>query len=100
MDFMLLMLTEQSSTKKQKVDGESGMRSFEAGPSVIISEGLANFFGVGGREMLQSEVVRRIWEYIKVHNLEVGNQVDHHCLYHNAFNSASNITWIMRAMFL
>ncbi|KAK2639865.1 hypothetical protein Ddye_027660 [Dipteronia dyeriana] len=62
--------TKQSSTKKQKVDGESGMRSFEVGPSVIISEGLANFFGVGGREMLQSEVLRRIWEYIKVHNLE------------------------------
>lgn len=41
-------------------------------PSVIISEALANFFGVDGREMLQSEVLRRIWEYIKVNHLEVG----------------------------
>ncbi|KAL5735821.1 hypothetical protein ACOSP7_030280 [Xanthoceras sorbifolium] len=62
--------TKQSSRKRQKVDEESGMRSSEAGPSVIVSEGLANFFGVGGREMLQSEVLRRIWEYIKVNNLE------------------------------
>ncbi|KAB1226985.1 Upstream activation factor subunit spp27 [Morella rubra] len=62
--------TKQSGSKKPKVDPESVPKSTESGPSVIISEALATFFGVGGREMLQSEVLRRIWEYIKLHNLE------------------------------
>lgn len=39
---------------------------------MVISEALANFFGTSGREMLQSEVLRRVWEYIKVNHLEVG----------------------------
>ncbi|KAE8125451.1 hypothetical protein FH972_020258 [Carpinus fangiana] len=62
--------TKQSSPKKLKVEVEPAMKSSESGPSVIISEALANFFGVVGREMLQSEVLRRIWEYIKLNNLE------------------------------
>ena len=53
---------------------ESGTRSAEPTPSVIISDALANFFGITGREMLQSEVLRRIWEYIKVNQLEVSNR--------------------------
>ncbi|XP_027340943.1 uncharacterized protein LOC113854239 isoform X3 [Abrus precatorius] len=62
--------TKQSVAKKQKVDVESGTKTAEPTPSVIISDALANFFGVTGREMLQSEVLRRIWEYIKVNQLE------------------------------
>lgn len=65
------MLSEQSGSKKAKVEVESAMRSSDPSPSVIISEALANFLGVGEREMLQSEVLRRIWEYIKLSNLEV-----------------------------
>lgn len=45
----------------------------ESGPSpVIISEALAKFLGTGGREMLQAEATKRVWEYIKVNHLEVG----------------------------
>ncbi|KAF3453370.1 hypothetical protein FNV43_RR03810 [Rhamnella rubrinervis] len=62
--------TKQSVPKKRKVDVESGTKSTESAPSVIISEALANFLGVGEREMLQSEVLRSIWEYIKVNHLE------------------------------
>ncbi|RDY04148.1 spp27, partial [Mucuna pruriens] len=62
--------TKQPVPKKQKVDVESGTKSAEPTPSVIISDALANFFGITGREMLQSEVLRRIWEYIKVNQLE------------------------------
>ncbi|XP_061360956.1 uncharacterized protein LOC133304894 [Gastrolobium bilobum] len=62
--------TKQPVPKKQKVDVESGTKSAEPAPSVIISDALANFFGITGREMLQSEVLRRIWEYIKVNQLE------------------------------
>lgn len=57
-------------SKKTKVDAESGTVSADAGPSVIISEALASFFAVSEREMLQSEVLRQIWEYIKVNHLE------------------------------
>lgn len=39
---------------------------------VVISDALANFFGTGEREMLQSEALRRIWDYIKHNQLEVG----------------------------
>ncbi|CAN1773701.1 Upstream activation factor subunit spp27 [Linum perenne] len=39
-------------------------------PSVGISDELANFFGVGAREMLQSEVFNRVWDYISSNNLE------------------------------
>jgi upstream activation factor subunit UAF30 len=49
------VLSEQSSPKKLKVEVEPAMKSSESGPSVIKSEALANFFGVVGREMLQSQ---------------------------------------------
>ncbi|XP_054796631.1 upstream activation factor subunit spp27-like [Prosopis cineraria] len=63
--------TKQPVRKKQKADAESGTQSADSAPlSVIISDTLANFFGTTGREMLQSEVLRRIWEYIKVNQLE------------------------------
>ncbi|KAJ7963709.1 Upstream activation factor subunit spp27 [Quillaja saponaria] len=63
--------TKQPASKKQKIDVvETAMKSTDPAPSVVLSEALANFFGIGGREMLQSEVLRRIWEYIKVNHLE------------------------------
>ncbi|ESW18542.1 hypothetical protein PHAVU_006G049900 [Phaseolus vulgaris] len=62
--------TKKPVPKKQKVDVDSGKRIAEPTPSVVISDALANFFGVTEREMLQSEVLRRIWEYIKVNQLE------------------------------
>ncbi|KAI3466450.1 hypothetical protein Pfo_023113 [Paulownia fortunei] len=57
-------------TKKAKVDVESGSRSDDPVPIVIISEALASFFGTDEREMSQAEVLRQMWEYIKVHQLE------------------------------
>lgn len=76
---------ETSRSKKLKVDVEPATESAESGPpathssllapessppAVIISEALANFFGTGEREMLQSEALGRVWEYIKVNHLE------------------------------
>ncbi|KAG2688539.1 hypothetical protein I3760_09G100300 [Carya illinoinensis] len=62
---------ESGQAKRLKVDVESTTESTEPGSSpVIISEALAKFLGIGGREMLQSEVLRRVWEYIKVNHLE------------------------------
>lgn len=62
--------TKVSQSKKLKVDADPGVRSPEIAPSVKISEALANFFGVNDREMLQSEITRRIWEYINVNHLQ------------------------------
>ncbi|KAM7252114.1 hypothetical protein ACFE04_023997 [Oxalis oulophora] len=61
--------TKKSGAKKQKIDLESVPITNES-PSIIISEALANFCGISEREILQSEVLRRIWEYINLNNLE------------------------------
>lgn len=60
------MCTEETQLKKQKLDADSG-----ADPSVQISEALASFFGVSKREMPQSDITKRIWEYINVNQLQV-----------------------------
>ncbi|XP_016492438.1 uncharacterized protein LOC107811957 [Nicotiana tabacum] len=56
--------------KRVKTEVESGSKSEEAAPVVIISEALANFLGTSEREMTQAEVLRQVWEYIKVNHLE------------------------------
>ncbi|KAA8520183.1 hypothetical protein F0562_014439 [Nyssa sinensis] len=67
---------ESGQAKRLKVDVEPATESTEPGPMpVIISEALAKFFGTGEREMLQSEALRRVWDYIKVNHLEVGSKV-------------------------
>ncbi|KAL7088013.1 hypothetical protein ACP275_13G103700 [Erythranthe tilingii] len=59
------------SAKKPKVDAvESGSKVDDPVPHVIISEALASFFGIDEREMSQAEVLRQMWEYIKVNHLE------------------------------
>lgn len=57
--------------KRLKVENvESATECTEPGaPLVIISTALARFFGTGEREMLQSEVMRRVWEYIRINQL-------------------------------
>lgn len=55
-----------------KVDTEIKTESAEPAPSTVaISEALAKFLGTEGREMQQSEAIRLVWEYIKLHHLEV-----------------------------
>ncbi|KAG8386060.1 hypothetical protein BUALT_Bualt03G0109700 [Buddleja alternifolia] len=58
------------NAKKPKVDVESGSKSDEPVPIVMISDALATFFGTDEREMSQAEVLRQMWEYIKVNQLE------------------------------
>ncbi|XP_031106832.1 uncharacterized protein LOC116011411 isoform X2 [Ipomoea triloba] len=58
------------NTKRIKTDEETGSRTDESVQIVIISEALANFFGTSEREMSQAEVLRQVWEYIKVNQLE------------------------------
>lgn len=64
---------ESSQAKRAKVEVESITEtdSIEHGASpVMISETLAKFLGTEGREMLATEAENRVWEYIKVNNLE------------------------------
>ncbi|KAK6947008.1 DEK, C-terminal, partial [Dillenia turbinata] len=58
------------NSKKVKVEVEPVPRSNESGSPVIISEALAHFFGTSGREMMPSEVLRGVWDYIRVNHLE------------------------------
>ncbi|XP_068634191.1 uncharacterized protein [Aristolochia californica] len=39
-------------------------------PPILISDLLANFFGTGEKEMQQPEAEKRVWDYIKVNQLE------------------------------
>lgn len=39
--------------------------------TVMISDALAKFFGTEEKEMLQTDALKRIWEYIKLNQLEV-----------------------------
>lgn len=60
-----------SQAKRVKVDVESAPVSNDSGSSsVVISEELAKFLGTGEKEMIRSEALRRVWEYIKVNHLE------------------------------
>ncbi|KAL2495536.1 SWIB complex BAF60b domain-containing protein [Forsythia ovata] len=62
---------ESYQAKKPKVEDYPEKGSTEpTPPPVIISDSLLKFFGTGEREMLQSEALGRVWEYIKVNQLE------------------------------
>ncbi|KAL3644072.1 hypothetical protein CASFOL_012004 [Castilleja foliolosa] len=58
------------ATKKPEVGVETVSQSVDPVPIVIISDALAGFFGTEEREMSQAEVLRQMWEYIKIHQLE------------------------------
>ncbi|KZV56373.1 hypothetical protein F511_00370 [Dorcoceras hygrometricum] len=57
-------------SKIPKADVESGSKSDDPVPIVLISETLAGFFETDEREMSQAEVLRQMWEYIKLNQLE------------------------------
>ncbi|TKY53958.1 Upstream activation factor subunit spp27 [Spatholobus suberectus] len=63
--------TKESQSKRVKLEAEIKIESAEpASSTVVISEALAKFLGTEGREMQQSEAIRLVWEYIKLHHLE------------------------------
>lgn len=60
------------SKRLKRSDKEVGV-SLETQASqypVVISDALAEFFGMGEREILQSEALKRVWDYIKAKHLE------------------------------
>lgn len=72
--FILQYFAEDSAPDPKRLkaaDVEPPTKCAESSPPVIISDALAKFFGTGEREMLQSEAVRRVWDYVRVNQLEV-----------------------------
>ncbi|KAI6704624.1 hypothetical protein NL676_007586 [Syzygium grande] len=62
---------ESGQAKRLKVSAEPRNIGSQPGSSpVIISEALAKFLGTGEREMLPSKAHERVWEYIRIHQLE------------------------------
>ncbi|CAK7345058.1 unnamed protein product [Dovyalis caffra] len=62
---------ESGQAKRVKVDVETPTENTEPAASlVVISEGLAEFLGTTEREMTQTEASKRVWEYIKLKQLE------------------------------
>ncbi|KAJ0239521.1 Uncharacterized protein HA466_0231430 [Hirschfeldia incana] len=54
-----------------KTETETGTTNPVSSTSTVaLSEPLAKFFGTGETEMKDEDVIRRVWEYIKLNNLE------------------------------
>ncbi|KAL0399161.1 UNVERIFIED_CONTAM: Upstream activation factor subunit UAF30 [Sesamum radiatum] len=76
MSYCIFAEQTAENAKRPKVDvvkanvPGSDSKSDDPVPIVLISEALASFFGTEEREMSQAEVLRQMWEYIKVNQLE------------------------------
>lgn len=74
--FCLTEQEEPSQAKKVKVElVDSGLPTGngEPRPILVMSEALSHFFGTEEREVLKAEVLKGIWEYIRVNKLEVSH---------------------------
>ncbi|KAG7546586.1 DEK C-terminal [Arabidopsis suecica] len=67
---------DSGQAKKAKAEVETKTETTEpvnstaVSSTVALSEPLAKFFGTGEAEMTDEEIIRRVWEYIKLNNLE------------------------------
>lgn len=67
-----VFFAEEPSKKKQKATEAASATETDAGQTlVMVSDELAKFFGSGEREMLQSEALKRVWDYIDTYQLKV-----------------------------
>lgn len=65
----------QAKRAKAEVETKTETETTEpvsSSSTVALSEPLARFFGTGETEMKDEVIIRRVWEYIKLNNLEVG----------------------------
>ncbi|KAL1201710.1 hypothetical protein V5N11_006251 [Cardamine amara subsp. amara] len=53
-----------------KTETTEPVSSTTVSSTVALSEPLAKFFGTGETEMADEEIIRRVWDYIKLNNLE------------------------------
>ncbi|XP_010928869.1 uncharacterized protein [Elaeis guineensis] len=70
----------EPDSKKLKTEDVVAAAEPDAGQyHVIISDTLANFFGTENKEMLETEALRRVWDYIKANQLEDAENVSILC---------------------
>ena len=75
--FESLLAEDSGQAKKAKTEVETKTETTEPisstaiSSTVTLSEPLGKFFGTGETEMADEEIIRRVWEYIKLNNLEV-----------------------------
>jgi len=74
MVFQMIAEDLGQQSKKPKVEESQAPATASSSETahIVISESLAKFFGTSEKEMLQSEVYKRVEEYIKAEGLEVG----------------------------
>ncbi|XP_010434052.1 PREDICTED: uncharacterized protein LOC104718075 [Camelina sativa] len=69
---------DSGQAKRAKAEVETKTETPELTPvssapvssTITLSESLSKFFGTGETEMTDEEIIRRVWEYIKLNNLE------------------------------
>lgn len=61
----------ETKTETTEPVNSTAVSSAAVSSTVALSEPLAKFFGTGEAEMTDKEIIRRVWEYIKLNNLEV-----------------------------
>ena len=72
-----LLAEDSGQAKRAKAEVETKTETETKEPvsstssTVSLSEPLAKFFGTGETEMTEEEIIRRVWEYIKLNHLEV-----------------------------
>lgn len=67
------MAEDSGQAKRAKAEVETETTDPVSSTSTVaLSEPLAKFFGTDETEMKDEEVISRVWEYIKLNNLEVG----------------------------
>ncbi|CAH8275726.1 unnamed protein product [Arabidopsis lyrata] len=60
----------ETKTETTEPVNSTAVSSAAVSSTVALSEPLAKFFGTGEAEMTDKEIIRRVWEYIKLNNLE------------------------------
>lgn len=75
-----MVVAEMSFSVKKQKSGSSGSGSGFLVP-LQLSDDLVKFIGTGESMLSRSDVVKRMWDYIKENNLQVNipSMESHHC---------------------
>lgn len=69
--FLLLWAGKEPAPKKPKVEGQGGGKGGGFSQPLLLSQPLRAFLGCPETELPRCEVVKRMWAYIKEHQLQV-----------------------------
>lgn len=63
--------SDEPKTKEKRQKGEKGKSPSGFLAPLQLSDALVNFLGTGESELSRSDVIKRMWEYIKGNDLQV-----------------------------